>query len=104
MRQRAFYLVKAYDRIGMGEKWEVLRQSHIDHWNGYGDAVAAAGAIMSGDADDAVPIGSMLIVQANDRAAAAEMLAHDPFTLQGVFSENVEIRRWRLGLGRWIGQ
>lgn len=104
MRERMFYLVKAYDREGAGERREALRRSHVDHWSSYGDAVAAAGAIMSGDGDDAVPIGSMLIVQANDRDAVAEMLAYDPFALQGVFSENVEIQRWRLGLGRWIGQ
>jgi hypothetical protein len=51
---------------------------------------------------DEQPIGSLLIIEAEDRAAAEALVAGDPFRTEGVF-ERVEVRPWRAVLGSWIG-
>ena len=53
------------------------------------------------DADEQ-PIGSMLIIEAADRAAAEALVAGDPFRTEGVF-ERVEVRAVAAVLGSWIG-
>lgn len=98
-----FFLVTAYDREGALDRRVALRQSHVAYWQEQGGIVAAAGALLSGDGDDAQPIGSMIIFEANDLAQAADLFARDPFTVHGVFSENIEVRRWRPALGHWCG-
>jgi uncharacterized protein YciI len=51
--------------------------------------------------EDEEPIGSMLIIEAADQAAAEAFAADDPFSREGVF-ERVEIRPWRAALGSWV--
>ncbi len=47
--------------------------------------------------DDGVGLlGSLLLIEAPDRAAAEELVANEPMTAAGVFSE-VRINRWRFG-------
>jgi uncharacterized protein YciI len=54
-----------------------------------------AGALLG---DDGNPIGSLLIVEAEDLAAAQAQADNDPFTVAGVF-ESVEVRPWRVAIG-----
>ena len=42
--------------------------------------------------------GSLLIVEAEDLAAAQAQADNDPFTAAGVF-ESVEVRPWRVAIG-----
>ncbi|WP_159979087.1 MULTISPECIES: YciI family protein [unclassified Novosphingobium] len=95
------FLIEANDLEGMLERRLALRDSHLAYWRSFGDRVAAGGALMSGDGQDALPIGSMLLVEAESMGEARSMLAADPFTLEGVFSGDVGVRRWRPGIGRW---
>ena len=46
------------------------------------------------------PIGSLLIIEADDRNAAEAFADADPYRKEGVF-ERVEIRAWRAALGAW---
>ena len=44
------------------------------------------------------PVGSMLIVEAVDAAAAQALLARDPYALAGLFA-SVEVKPWRRVVG-----
>ena len=48
--------------------------------------------------DQEQPVGSLLIIEADDRNAAEAFADGDPYRRQGVF-ERVEIRTWRAALG-----
>jgi uncharacterized protein YciI len=54
-----------------------------------------AGALLD---DDGNPVGSILIVETDDKAAAQAQADNDPYTAAGVF-ESVEIHAWRLAVG-----
>ncbi|HUD31366.1 MAG TPA: YciI family protein [Novosphingobium sp.] len=95
------FLIEANDLDGALERRLALRERHVAYWRGFGDRVAAGGALMSGDGEDASPVGSMLLVEAASEQEARAMLAADPFMLEGVFSGEVSVRRWRPGIGRW---
>ncbi len=70
------------------------RPGHIDYLNGLGDRLKAAGPFTD---EAGSPIGSLVIVEANDRAGAEEVAKSDPYAKAGLFA-GVEIRAWKWGL------
>jgi len=70
------------------------RPAHLDYLKG-STGLKLAGALLG---DDGNPVGSLLIVEAEDLAAAQAQADNDPFTTAGVF-ESVEVRPWRLAIG-----
>lgn len=70
------------------------RAAHIDYVRASG--VVAAGGPLLDDAGEM--IGSMLILDVADRAAAEEFAAGDPYAQAGVF-ESVEITGWNWVIG-----
>lgn len=68
------------------------QQSHRDYLGGFSDRIFAAGPYVADDGEGA--IGSLLIVDFPDRAAAESFSAGDPFTKAGIFAD-VDIRAWR---------
>ena len=50
------------------------------------------------DAAGEKPVGSMLIVEAPDAAAAEALLTRDPYAIAGLFA-SVEIKPWRRVVG-----
>jgi uncharacterized protein YciI len=57
------------------------------------DQVIVSGLLLS---DDATWVGSVLLAEAPDRAAAAALAESDPFALAGLY-QSVVIHRWRFG-------
>ncbi|PIB94337.1 YciI family protein [Caulobacter sp. FWC2] len=90
----ALFVVYCKDKPGALETRMATRPTHLDYLNGAG-LVKAAGPLLD---DAGSPIGSMLIVEAEDRAAAQTFVDNDPYTLAGLF-ESVEIQGWRVGVG-----
>ena len=90
----ALFVVYCKDKPGALETRMATRPTHLDYLNGVG-LVKAAGPLLD---DAGSPIGSMLIVEAEDRAAAQTFVDNDPYTLAGLF-ERVEIQGWRVGVG-----
>ena len=90
----ALFVVYCKDKPGALDTRMATRPTHLDYLNGAG-LVKAAGPLLS-DAGD--PIGSLLIVEAEDRAAVQTFLDNDPYTLAGIF-ESAEIQAWRVGVG-----
>ena len=93
------FVVTAFDRPGAAELRARNRPAHLEYLKGRASQIRAGGAML--DADEQ-PIGSMLIIEAADRAAAEALVAGDPFRREGVF-ERVELRPSRAVLGTWIG-
>jgi uncharacterized protein len=93
------FVITAFDRPGALELRLQVRPAHLDYLNGKTAQIKAAGPLL--DENDQ-PIGSLLIIEADDRAAAEAFAAGDPYRGEGVF-ERVEIRPWRAALGSWSG-
>lgn len=66
------------------------RPDHMAFLTGLGDALKAAGPFLG---DDGKPVGSLVIISADDKAGAAAIAAQDPYTKAGLFS-SVEIKPW----------
>ena len=68
-----------------------VRPDHLKHLESLGPALKAAGPFTT---DDGAPTGSLVIIEAADRAAAQVMAANDPYAKAGLFA-SVEIKPWK---------
>ncbi|MGL4489304.1 MAG: YciI-like protein [Rhizobiaceae bacterium] len=66
------------------------RPDHVAFLQGLGDALKAAGPFLG---DDGKPIGSLVIISADDKASAEAIAANDPYAKVGLFA-SVEIKPW----------
>jgi len=88
------FAVICEDKPGALELRKANRPAHLAYLEESG-VVAQAGAFL--DAAD-LPCGSLVILEAEDLAAAKAWAAGDPFALAGVFAK-VEVRPWRRVIG-----
>ena len=70
------------------------RPGHIDYLNGLGSRLKAAGPFTD---EAGSPNGTLVIVEAQDRAEAEDIARNDPYAKAGLFA-SVEIRAWKWGL------
>jgi uncharacterized protein len=68
-----------------------VRPDHLAHLDGLGEKLKAAGPFLD---DVGNPNGSLVIIDAADRAEAEKFARADPYALQGLFA-SVEIKPWR---------
>jgi uncharacterized protein YciI len=88
------YAITCKDKPGALETRLATRPTHLDYLNN-SQNLKLAGALLD---DDGNPIGSIIVVEAEDKAAAQAQADNDPFTAAGVF-ERVEVHFWRLAIG-----
>lgn len=69
-----------------------LRPKHLAYLEGHREHVTLAGPFLSEDGQ--TPVGSMLIIDAANLAAAKAFAANDPYAQGGLFA-SVEIKPWR---------
>lgn len=69
------------------------RAAHLEFLNGSGKVVFAGPFI---EADK--PVGSLVVIEADDRAGAEAFAAADPYARAGLFA-SVTIREWRRVIG-----
>ncbi len=69
-----------------------VRPQHLAYLGQHMDQVFAVGPLQSDDGE--AMIGSILILDFDDRAAAETFAAGDPYARAGLF-ESVVIRRWK---------
>ena len=93
------FVITAFDWPGALERRLQVRPAHLDYLAGQAARIKVGGPLLN-ESDQ--PIGSLLIVEADDRAAAEAFAVGDPYRTEGVF-ERVEIRTWRAALGAWTG-
>lgn len=67
-----------------------IRPAHIAYLHGLGDTLKAGGPCLNAEGQ---PIGSLVIVEAADKAGAEEIAANDPYSKAGLF-DSVDIRQW----------
>lgn len=59
--------------------------------------IRVAGPLL--DAKGEKPVGSLLIVEADDEAAVRAILAEDPYAKAGLFKSAAQVRPWRWVVG-----
>ncbi|HYZ26111.1 MAG TPA: YciI family protein [Geminicoccaceae bacterium] len=92
------FVITAFDRPGALDLRMKVRPAHLEYLESRATQIRIGGPLL--DEDDQ-PMGSLLIIEAADRAAAEAFAAGDPYGREGVFEE-VEIRPWRAALGGWL--
>lgn len=60
------------------------RPAHLDYFKSYGNKLILGGPMLDAAGD---PKGSMMVIEAEDEAAARELSANDPYTKAGLFAE-----------------
>jgi uncharacterized protein len=93
------FVITAFDRPGALELRLQVRPADLDYLKSKAAQIKLGGPLLN---ENDQPVGSLLIVEADDRDAAEAFAAGDPYRMQRVF-ERVEIRPWRAALGSWIG-
>ena len=68
------------------------RPEHVDYLKGFNDRIVIARPMLSDDGES--PVGSLLIMDLEDLAAAKAFAAGDPFAKAGLF-DSVSIRPYR---------
>lgn len=86
------FVIHCVDKTGAADIRKTNRQAHLDYLNAHGDRIIAAGPLL--DDDGAGMIGSVLILEFDDRAQAEAFAAEDPYAKAGLF-EMVTIMPWR---------
>jgi hypothetical protein len=88
------FAVMALDKAGIAEKRKAVHAQHIAHVKSvatYGIAVVAGGPLVNDD--NSGSIGSMMLLEAPDRAAIEKFNRDDPFHKNGIW-DKVEVRRF----------
>lgn len=67
------------------------RPDHLAFLEKLGGNLKAAGPFVD---DEGNPTGSLVVINADDKAAAAAIAAQDPYAIAGLFS-SVEIKPWK---------
>jgi uncharacterized protein len=72
------------------------RVAHLDYLRANSRTIKSCGPFLSDDGDTMV--GSLLIIEADDRAGVDAVLARDPYRKADLFN-SVEVRSWRWVIG-----
>ncbi len=86
-----YYAIVCMDRPNVGELRERTRPSHGEYLKEHGDKMHIGGPF---EDDNGNIVGTLLIVNVEDRAAAQAFTDNEPLHKAGVF-ESVVVRRWR---------
>jgi len=95
----ALFAVHCRDAAGMEQARQDLRDAHLAHVERNIGRYAVAGPLR--DASGAIT-GSLLVIEAEDSAAAQAFLAADPYSEGGIWTR-VEIDAFSAVAGSWVG-
>jgi uncharacterized protein len=87
-----FFVLHCTDKPGAADVRTANREAHLAFLKDHADRVFAAGPLQT-DGGDGM-IGSILILDFPDRAAAQAFADADPYAKAGLF-ESAVIRRWK---------
>jgi uncharacterized protein len=85
------FAIIAHDRPDAGTLRAETRPSHLDYLKAIGDRIVAAGPM---DDESGKPMGSIVIAEFDDLAAARAFAAADPYAQAGLF-QSVAVTAWR---------
>lgn len=86
------FMFHCTDKAGASEVRASNRNAHLDYLEAHKERIFAAGPLL-GD-DGVAMVGSLLVLEFEDQAAAQSFADNDPYARAGLF-ETVEIRPWR---------
>jgi uncharacterized protein YciI len=86
--------IHCIDRPGSGTLRPDTRPAHLEYLEKFKPQIITGGPLLS---PDGTPIGSLLVMEFENEAAAQRFSADDPYTKAGLFA-NVTITRYRQGL------
>lgn len=81
-----------YSDLGNAEGREQLRPEHIAYRKGLGSAMALAGPLLG---EDDKPVGSIVIIEAEDQLDAVRVASADPYVGARVMG-CVSVRKYRI--------
>ena len=85
------FIIQCWDKPDAQALRAATRPAHLDYVNSGAVKLVAVGPMLT---DEGQPFGSLLIIEAEDRAAAERFAANDPYALAGLFVR-VEVIAWR---------
>ena len=80
------FVVEYFDRLGSGEARAANRDKHISYRRDLGKRLVLAGPLFE-DFDGSPAKGSMVILEAADKAEATKTAHADPYAQAGAFQE-----------------
>ncbi|WP_417579220.1 YciI family protein [Pelagibacterium sp.] len=90
------FAVTAIDKENHLETRLRTRPAHLQFWDDNAAAMVLAGPFLDADGK---ATGSLMIVKAQDQAAAEALVAQDPYAEAGLF-ESVVVRPWNWVINR----
>ena len=91
-----YFAISCIDKAGALSLRMANRPAHIEYLTAHGAAVKFAGPYLGEDGETMT--GSLIILEADDRASAETFVAADPYAKVELF-ESVEIRPWKWAIG-----
>lgn len=85
------FAIVALDKPASEELRKANRADHLDYLKTFGADLKAAGPFLD---DNGTMIGSLVIIEREDKAAAEAFCAGDPYARAGLF-QSVKVRVWR---------
>jgi uncharacterized protein YciI len=86
------FVIHCTDRPDSADVRAANRRAHLAHLERYASSILAGGPLLG--EDGASPVGSLLVMEFPDRAAAERFAADDPYAKAGLFAV-VTITPWR---------
>ncbi len=86
-----FFAIHCIDKPASGDLRTATRPVHLEHLESVGDRLLVAGPLLD---EEGRPIGSLLIIDFDDRKAAIQFAADDPYAHAGLFA-SVAVTAWR---------
>jgi hypothetical protein len=86
-----YFAIHCIDKPESRELRQETRGAHLSHIDTIRDRVLVAGPLLD---DAGQPIGSLLIIDFDDRRAAMHFAANDPYACAGLFA-SVAVTAWR---------
>ncbi|HUQ35275.1 MAG TPA: YciI family protein [Aestuariivirga sp.] len=79
------------DKVNSLDLRQKSRPDHLKFLESLGSSLKAAGPFTD---DEGKPTGSLVVIEAENRAAISEIAARDPYVIAGLFA-SVEIKPWK---------
>lgn len=95
------FMVLGRDKEGAVEHRAATRPRHLEYYGNVGLKILLAGPLLEDGTGN--PIGSMLVVEADDIDEVRKMGEGDPYFIDGVFG-SLEVVPMRLGFGALVPQ
>lgn len=92
------YAMIAHDKPNSVARRMEIRPDHLKHLEALGDQLVLAGPFLSEGGD---MVGSIVVIEAADAAAADAAFQRDPFVINGLF-DSITIKPWKIGINKTV--